>query len=118
MVSIRRPASASDARDAFNEARDALRADDPNFTTVCEDAPVLYTEVRYDEKEAAEMCGRGTPQECPLLAVCEPLGYTESVYADDFVYGGIPWRRGKPVVSETTPESLAVKQARRKERYK
>lgn len=70
-------------------------------TTPCQDRPVPYTEVRQTPAEAATLCGRGTENECPLLKLCEPLGFTESVYADDMVYGGYTWRRGLPLVSET-----------------
>jgi hypothetical protein len=69
-------------------------------TTACQDRPVPFTEVRQTPEQAERLCGVGTEYECPLLEICKPLGYTESVYADDFVYGGISWRRGHPV-SET-----------------
>ena len=64
--------------------------------TPCADKPVLYTEVRQSPAEAAELC-----KDCPVIKLCEPLGFTESVYADDMVYGGYTWRRGIPLVSET-----------------
>jgi len=35
-----------------------------------------------------------------LIELCKPLGFTESVYADDMVYGGLTWRRGLPLISE------------------
>lgn len=117
MVSIRRPSSASEARNAYNNGYSALRAKDENFATACEANPVLYTEMRWDEKSAASLCGRGSANECPLLALCEPLGYTESVYADDFVYGGIPWRRGRPVVSRATPEATTAARPVRARKY-
>lgn len=69
-------------------------------STACQDRPVPFTEIRQTSLEAAELCGVGTQYECPLLNLCQPLGFTESVYADDMVYGGISWRRGQPV-SET-----------------
>lgn len=65
-------------------------------TTPCEDRPVPYTEVRQTPEEARELC-----MDCPLIETCAPLGFTESVYADDMVYGGFTWRRGLPIVSET-----------------
>lgn len=71
------------------------------FSTFCQDRPVPFTEVRQTPAEAAALCGKGTADECPLLKLCEPLGFTESVYADDMVYGGLTWRRGLPLVSET-----------------
>lgn len=71
------------------------------FSTSCQDRPVPFTEVRQNPAEAAALCGVGTEDECPLLKLCEPLGFTESVYADDMVYGGLTWRRGLPIVSET-----------------
>ena len=66
--------------------------------TKCQDRPVPYADVRQSPTEAAALCGRGTASPCPLLATCTPLGYTESVYADDMVYGGYTWKRGKPVL--------------------
>ena len=77
-------------------------------TTACQDLPVPYTEVRQTPEQARELCGVGTEYECPLLKLCAPLGYTESVYADDFVYGGIPWRKGHPVSETLKPKRRAA----------
>lgn len=82
--------------------REALQSlNDNDETTNCQDRPVPFTEVRQTPDEAAALCGRGTENECPLLVMCGQLGFTESVYADDMVYGGYAWRRGLPLVSET-----------------
>lgn len=82
--------------------REALQQlNDRDQTTYCQDRPVPFTEVRQTPAEAAKLCGRGTAWPCPLLSLCAPLGFTESVYADDMVYGGLTWRRGLPLVSET-----------------
>lgn len=99
----RRPNSIPEARRAMREGLQMLEAD--NKTTKCQDRPVPFTEVRQTPDEAAALCGRGTEDECPLLKLCEPLGFTESVYADDMVYGGLTWRRGLPLVSETAFEA-------------
>lgn len=69
-------------------------------STACQDRPVPFTEIRQTPTEAAKLCGAGTPEECPLLALCAPLGFTESIYADDMVYGGLSWRRGLPILSQ------------------
>jgi len=71
-------------------------------TTACQDRPVPYTEVEQSPDDAAALCGRGTDQPCPLLEVCAAFGFTQSVYADKMVYGGYSWRRGLPLVSETS----------------
>jgi hypothetical protein len=68
--------------------------------TPCDDKPVPYSEVRQTPAEAAKLCGRGTDHPCKLIELCAPLGFTESVYADDMVYGGYTWRRGLPLLSE------------------
>lgn len=82
--------------------RDALqRLADNNEETPCKDRPIPYTEIHQSPAEAAELCGKGTDRPCPVIELCEPLGFTESVYADNMVYGGYLWRRGLPVVSET-----------------
>jgi len=86
----------------MREAQQLLASKDEH--TPCAKKPVQYTEVRQTPDEAAELCGRGTVNECPLLELCAPLGFTESVYADDMVYGGYTWRRGLPLVSETAYE--------------
>lgn len=61
-------------------------------TTPCQDRPVLYTEVRQTPEDAAALCSA-----CPLILQCRDLGWTESVYANDMVYGGLTWRKGKPL---------------------
>jgi|GEM_PF-4584134 len=85
--------------------------------TPCKDRPAPFVEVRQSPEEAAALCGRGTDNECPVLALCEPLGFSESVYADNMVYGGYSWRRGLPMVSETAYQSDRGK-VRGKERGK
>jgi hypothetical protein len=70
-------------------------------TTECQDRPVPFTEVEQSPADAAELCGRGTDDECPLLEICAQFGFTEGIYADRVVYGGYTWRRGLPLVSET-----------------
>ena len=73
--------------------RDALqKLNDNDITTNCQDRPVPFTEVRQTPEQAKKLCW-----DCPVIKICEPLGFTESVYADDMVYGGRPWKRGKPV---------------------
>ena len=99
---VRRPDSIPEARRAMREAQQMLSAQ--GIATPCAERPVPYTEVRQSPKEAALLCGKDTPNECPLLSLCQPLGFTESVYADDMVYGGLTWRRGLPLVSETAYE--------------
>ncbi len=64
--------------------------------TPCQDAPVLYADMRQNPEDARKLC-----EGCPVIELCAPLGFTESVYANDMVYGGLTWRRGLPVVSET-----------------
>jgi hypothetical protein len=82
--------------------RHALQGlNDQNQQTYCQHRPVPFTEIRQTPQEAARLCHRGEPDECPIISTCAPLGFTESVYADDMVYGGYAWKRGKPVVSET-----------------
>ena len=82
--------------------REALQSlNDKDRTTYCQDRPVPFTDTRQTPEEAKKLCHRGQPDECPVLKVCEPLGFTESVYADDMVYGGLTWRRGLPLVSES-----------------
>lgn len=116
---VRRPDSILEARRAMREALDTLNGREE--TTPCQDRPVLYTEVRQTREEAAELCGRGTDNPCPLLELCASFGYTESVYADDMVYGGYPWRRGLPVLTDDkrrrrkslTQKQLAEQELRR-----
>lgn len=93
---VRRPESIPDARRAMREALQVLSSNGEH--TPCADKPVLYTEVRQTPQEAARLCGRGTEDQCPVIGLCAPLGFTESVYADDMVYGGYSWKRGLPVV--------------------
>jgi hypothetical protein len=96
-------------------SKGAVRKDGTRvFSTTCQNRPVPFTEVRQTPAEAARLCGRGTDQECPLIKLCEPLGFTESVYADDMVYGGITWRKGLPLVSETGYEAVRGKGELRK----
>lgn len=75
------------------------------LSTSCVEAPVPFTEVRQTPDEASALCGRGTDHECPVLAICGQLGFTESVYADDMVYGGYSWRKGLPLISEAAYEA-------------
>jgi hypothetical protein len=89
--------------------REGLQSlNDKDKTTPCQDRPVPFTEVRQTPEDAAALCGKGTDDECPLIKLCEPLGFTESVYADDMVYGGYTWRRGLPVL-ETSPKRRRTK---------
>lgn len=87
----------------MREGRDKLHA--KGKTTECEDRPVPFTEVRQTPDEAAALCGRNTDAPCPLLEICAAFGFTESVYADDMVYGGYTWRRGLPLISEAGYEA-------------
>jgi hypothetical protein len=81
--------------------REALQdLSDRGLTTPCQDRPVLFADARQGVSEAAVLCGRGTDNPCPLLELCGQFGYTEGVYADDMVYGGYPWKRGVPLVSD------------------
>lgn len=100
----RRPDSIPEARRAMREALQQLNNPSRQYpngrTTYCQDRPVPFTEVRQTPEEARRLCGRGSVDECPLLRLCETLGFTESVYADDMVYGGLSWRRGLPVIEE------------------
>jgi hypothetical protein len=66
-----------------------------NEFTPCAGRPIPY-EVRQSPEDAAELCSP-----CPIKELCKQFGYTEGVYADDMIYGGVLWKRGKPVVSET-----------------
>ena len=98
---VRRPASLPEARRAMREALQWLnegdsRAGRPPRTTPCQDRPVPYTEVRQTPEEAAALCA-----ECPLIAECRNFGWTESIYANDMVYGGLAWRKGKPLDGPT-----------------
>ena len=82
--------------------REALdRLAEKNETTHCQDRPVPFADVRQSPEDAKRMCGRGAEDECPVLELCGQLGFTESVYADNMIYGGYTWRKGLPVVSET-----------------
>lgn len=80
-----------------------------NKTTPCQNRPVPYTEVRQTAEDARKLCAG-----CPVIDICRPLGYTESVYADDMVYGGLTWRRGKPV-SETTERRSRITNGQRRD---
>lgn len=104
---VRRPDSIPEARRAMREAQQELES--RHETTPCHDRPVPYADVRQSPEDAAALCGRDTDHPCPLLEVCATFGFTESVYADDMVYGGYTWRRGLPLVSET-----AYRQKRRR----
>lgn len=95
---VRRPDSIPDTRRAMREAQQTLR--ERGEHTPCAKNPMAYAEVRQSPDEAKALCGRGSSNECPLLALCGTLGFTESVYADDMVYGGYTWRRGLPLISE------------------
>jgi hypothetical protein len=106
---VRRPDSIPEARRAMNYALQKMNSKDVPEHTFCQDRPVPYTEVRQTPDEAAKLCHKGEPDECKLLALCQPLGFTESVYADDMVYGGLAWRRGLPVVSETGYQAKRAK---------
>lgn len=88
-----RPDSIPEARRAMREALGTLAKS--HQATPCKDRPIPYTDVRQTPDEAEALC-----EGCPVKKVCYPLGYTESVYADDMVYGGVPWRRGRPVLRE------------------
>ena len=85
-------------RDIFVNRRESFRC---GIETACQERPVPFTDTRQTPEEAAELCGVGSPGECPLLALCEAFGYTEGRVADDMVYGGKTWRKGVPIVSET-----------------
>lgn len=118
---VRRPESIPVARRTMRQGLQLLSAKgavllngQKVFSTVCQDRPVPFTEVRQTPVEAAALCGRGTDHECPLLKLCEPLGFTESIYADDMVYGGLSWRKGLPLVSETGYEAQRAKGELRK----
>jgi hypothetical protein len=91
---VRRPDSIPEARRAMREALQDLES--RGETTPCQDRPVPYTEVRQSPAQARELCAG-----CPIIEICAAYGFTESVYADDMVYGGFTWRRGVPIVSET-----------------
>lgn len=104
---VRRPDSIPEARRAMSEALKKLA--DKNETTPCQDRPVPFTEVRQTPNEAKALCA-----DCPVRGLCAPLGFTESVYADDMVYGGLTWRRGLPLVSETGYDSRRAKGELRK----
>lgn len=98
---VRRPDSIPEARRAMREALQVLASAKRGPTAPpCVNRPVPYTEVRQSPREAADLCGRGTDAPCPVLELCASLGFTESVYADDMVYGGYVWRRGLPLISE------------------
>lgn len=98
----RRPNSIPEARRAMREALQVLSS--KGESTACSDRPVPYTEVRQTPAEARILCGG-----CKVIELCAPLGFTESVYADDMVYGGLTWRRGLPLVSETAYEQKRQK---------
>lgn len=115
---VRRPDSIPDARRAMREALDILnhqgieRPDGTRvFSTPCRDRPIPY-EVRQSVADAAAACGRGTNTPCPVIDTCQQFGFTESVYADDVVYGGYLWRRGVPVVSETRRPKAKISNGR------
>ncbi len=118
---VRRPDSIPEARRAMRDALAVLNNTGIRNkhgvlfkTTFCQDRPVPFTEVRQTPEEARKLCGVGTEYECPLLDLCAPLGYTESIYADDFVYGGIPWRRGQPVSETLKPKRKSPTRAGRR----
>ena len=96
---VRRPESISGARRTMN--RELAKMNIAGETTQCQDRPVLYTEVRQPPDAAAELCGRGTDTPCPLLELCAQFGFTESVHADNMVYGGYSWKRGKPILNHS-----------------
>ena len=104
---VRRPDSVPEARRSMREALQTLSS--KGQSTPCMERPVPYTEVRQTPDEAKALC-----ENCPVIKLCEPLGFTESVYADDMVYGGLTWRRGLPLVSETAYEKKRQKGELRK----
>lgn len=87
---VARPASIPDAREAMQVALTALN--DNGEHTPCAGKPARYTDSRPTSEEAKELCA-----ECPLIKQCRDLGFTESVYADEMIYGGLVFKRGKPV---------------------
>jgi hypothetical protein len=104
---VARPTSLPEARAAMSAALTSLNA--RGIRTRCQDRPVPYADVRQTPAEAATLCGVGTDDECPLLALCAQKGFTEGIYADDMVYGGLTWRRGLPLVSETAYQEKRAK---------
>ena len=105
-----RPKSADGARRAMREG--LQRLNDRDQKTYCQDRPVPFADVRQSVSEAAALCHKGKSTECPLLAACYNLGHAESVHANDMVYGGLPWRKGKPVTSdESKPKKTRKKRA-------
>lgn len=61
--------------------------------TPCADKPARYTDSRPTNEDAQKLC-----HGCPLIEQCRDLGFTESVYADDMIYGGVVFKRGVPQV--------------------
>ena len=59
--------------------------------TPCYDRPIPFTEIKHSAKGAAELCGRGTDNPCPLLLLCAEQGYSEGARAEGMVYGGLSW---------------------------
>lgn len=116
---VTRPVSIPEARRAMREGRDFLHNVGMKqglvmiYRTACENRPVPFSEVRQTPDDAAALCGRGTDAPCPLLERCVAFGFTESVYADDMVYGGYTWRRGLPLVSQ---DGFNAKRGRRENR--
>ena len=98
---VTRPESIPQARDDMDAALAELNG--RGVYTPCHQKAALYADKRNTPEDAAEMCGRGTDHECPVLALCEKLGFTESVYADEMVYGGLVFRRGIPVSETSKP---------------
>ena len=89
-----RPSSLVRAREVMKAALDALNS--KGQYTPCAGKPAKYADMRgVTVKEAKAMCAG-----CPLIIQCRNLGFTESVYADEMVYGGKVFRRGKPVTRD------------------
>ena len=92
---VTRPTSVVAARRAFDVG--LIKLMEKGEQTKCFKRPIPYTS-RQTPEEAEKLC-----EGCPLLELCKPLGFTESTYADDMVFGGIPWRKGKPVGTDIAP---------------
>ena len=89
---VTRPASIPNARETMRVALAFLN--EAGEVTPCFDKPARYADSRPTPEEAKELC-----HGCPLIQQCLALGFTESVYADEMVYGGKVFKRGKPVDS-------------------
>lgn len=96
---VRRPTSLPEARRAMREALQRLNS--VGDTTPCQDRPIPYTDIRQTPEDAAELCA-----DCPLVTECRDFGWTESVHANDMVYGGLTWRKGKPLTNDPLDTTL------------